>query len=147
MSVSILVLHGANMNWLGLREPELYGTQTLEEINELLKSIAAEQGCLLEFFQTNVEGLAIDRIYKAASEGIDGLLMNPAGFSYAGYALRDCLRATKLTYVEVHMTNVESRGIKPVTSDAAIGVVAGLGPDSYFVGLNGLLGLICKQNK
>ena len=141
------MLNGANMNWLGKREPEFYGTRTLEEVNALVASRAAERGCSVEFFQSNVEGLAMDRIYAAAEAGVDGLLMNPAGFSHAGYALRDCLRAVRLPYVEVHMSNTEARGIEPVTSGEAVGVVAGLGANSYLVGLDALLGVIAERRE
>jgi|TARA_B100001964_G_scaffold66959_1_gene76147 3-dehydroquinate dehydratase-2 len=141
------VLNGANMNWLGKREPEFYGTRTLEEVNALVAARAAERGCSVEFFQSNVEGLAMDRIYAAAEAGVDGLLMNPAGFSHAGYALRDCLRAVRLPYVEVHMSNTEARGIEPVTSGEAVGVVAGLGANSYLVGLDALLGVIAERRE
>ncbi|MDP6069723.1 MAG: type II 3-dehydroquinate dehydratase [Alphaproteobacteria bacterium] len=143
----MLVLNGANMNWLGKREPEFYGTRTLEEVNALVAARAAERGCSVEFFQSNVEGLAMDRIYAAAEAGVDGLLMNPAGFSHAGYALRDCLRAVRLPYVEVHMSNTEARGIEPVTSGEAVGVVAGLGANSYLVGLDALLGVIAERRE
>ncbi len=141
------MLNGANMNWLGKREPEFYGTRTLEEVNALVAARAAERGCSVEFFQSNVEGLAMDRIYAAAEAGVDGLLMNPAGFSHAGYALRDCLRAVRLPYVEVHMSNTEARGIEPVTSGEAVGVVAGLGANSYLVGLDALLGVIAERRE
>ena len=141
------MLNGANMNWLGKREPEFYGTRTLAEVNELVAARAAERGCAVEFFQSNVEGLAMDRIYAAAEAGVDGLLMNPAGFSHAGYALRDCLRAVRLPYVEVHMSNTEARGIEPVTSGEAVGVVAGLGANSYLVGLDALLGVIAERRE
>ena len=141
------MLNGANMNWLGKREPEFYGTRTLEEVNALVAARAAERGCSVEFFQSNVEGLAMDRIYAAAEAGVDGLLMNPAGFSHAGYALRDCLRAVRLPYVEVHMSNTEARGIEPVTSGEAAGVVAGLGANSYLVGLDALLGVIAERRE
>ena len=84
---------------------------------------------------------------QAAKDGVDGLLMNPAGFSHAGYALRDCLRAVRLPYVEVHMSNTEARGIEPVTSGEAVGVVAGLGANSYLVGLDALLGVIAERRE
>ena len=141
------MLNGANMNWLGKREPEFYGTRTLAEVNELVAARAAERDCAVEFFQSNVEGLAMDRIYAAAEAGIDGLLMNPAGFSHAGYALRDCLRAVQLPYVEVHMSNTEARGIDPVTTCEAAGVIAGLGTNSYLIGLDALLGVIAAQHE
>ena len=103
---TILLLQGANMAYLGKRQPEIYGTT------------------------------------PAADERIDGLLMNPAGFTYAGYALRDCLRSMQFPCVEVHMTNIDKRGFKSVTAETARGVIAGFGLRSYLMGLDALLALI-----
>src|SRR5919197_1496047 len=102
--VRILLVQGANMVHLGKREPEFYGTTTAKELDAMLEAHAKAKGYALEIFYTNVEGEAINRIYQAASAGVDGVVMNPAGFSYAGYALRDCIKAVALPYVEVHMT-------------------------------------------
>lgn len=140
--MKILLIQGANMVWLGKREPELYGTTTAAELDAMLLEHAAARGCTLEIFYTNQEGAAIDRIYRAAEEGVDGLLMNPAGFTYAGYALRDCVKAVALPYVEVHMTNLEKRGTRSVICPVADGFVAGLGVQSYMAGLEGLLAVI-----
>ena len=141
----ILLIQGANMNWLGRRQPELYGTVSAEDLEKMLIRHATRNGHSLKVFQTNIEGEAIDRIYRAVEEAADGLLMNPAGFCYAGYALRDCILGAQLPYVEVHMTNVEKRGIKPVTAPVADGYVAGLGIDSYFVGFDGLVDIVEKR--
>lgn len=141
----ILLIQGANMNWLGRREPELYGTTSAQDLEKLLVRYAARNGHALKVFHTNIEGEAIDRIYRATEEAADGLLMNPAGFTYAGYALRDCLKAVRLPYVEVHMTNLEKRGTKSVTACVADGYVAGLGIGSYFAGFDGLLRVIAER--
>ena len=93
--MKILVLQGANMAALGKRQPEIYGTTTASELDALMQAKAARLGCSLDIFYTHVEGEAIGRIYQAADDGIDGLLMNPAGFLHAGYALRDCLQSFK----------------------------------------------------
>ncbi len=140
--MKILLIQGANMVWLGKREPELYGTTTAAELDAMLFDHAAAKGCTLDIFYTNQEGAAIDRVYRAAEDGAGGLLMNPAGFTYAGYALRDCIKAVALPYVEVHMTNIEKRGTRSVICPVAQGVVAGLGVHSYVVGLDGLLAVI-----
>lgn len=145
--MKILLIQGANMVWLGKREPELYGTTTAAELDSIVQAHAAERGCGLEIFYTNIEGEAIGRIYQAAEEGIDGLLMNPAGFTYAGYALRDCIKAAGLPYVEVHMTNLEKRGTRSVLRDVADGYVTSMGVGSYLVGLDGLIGIIEKAKK
>ena len=114
------------MVWLGQREPELYGTTTNNELDAIMRARAASAGITLDIFYANIEGEAIARIYQAAKEGVDGLLMNPAGFTYAGFALRDCIKAVSLPYVEVHMTNIERRGTRSVLAEVANGVVAGL---------------------
>ena len=138
----ILLIQGANMAYLGKREPEIYGTTSAAELDAMLLARAKKCGCNLEIFYTHVEGEAIRRIYRAADEGMDGLLMNPAGFSYAGYALRDCLKTMSFPYVEVHISNIEKRGIKSVTAETASGVIAGFGLQSYFMGMDALLDLI-----
>ena len=138
----ILLLQGANMVWLGQREPELYGTTTANELDAIMRARAASAGITLDIFYANIEGEAIARIYQAAKEGVDGLLMNPAGFTYAGFALRDCIKAVSLPYVEVHMTNIERRGTRSVLAEVANGVVTGLGISSYLLGLDGLLNAI-----
>ena len=138
----ILLLQGANMVWLGKRQPELYGTTTAEELDGLMRDRAEVLGIELDIFYANIEGEAIARIYQAAKDGVDGLLMNPAGFTYAGFALRDCIRAVFLPYVEVHITNIERRGTRSVLAEAANGVIYGLGIFSYLRGLDALLGVI-----
>ena len=112
-----------------------------------MRARAASAGITLDIFYANIEGEAIARIYQAVKEGVDGLLMNPAGFTYAGFALRDCIKAVSLPYVEVHMTNIERRGTRSVLAEVANGVVAGLGVSSYLRGLDGLLDVIGLENQ
>ncbi|HTN66544.1 MAG TPA: type II 3-dehydroquinate dehydratase [Burkholderiaceae bacterium] len=135
----ILVLQGANMSYLGRRQPELYGTTTAAELDAMLQAHAQKNGYALEIFYTHVEGEAIGRLYRAVDERVDGLVMNPAGFLYAGYALRDCLRAVSFPYIEVHMTNIEKRGMHSVLAEAGIGMIAGFGTNSYLLGLDAML--------
>src|SRR5262249_17470252 len=123
-------------------EPEIYGTTTANDLDAMLRDHARSKGYELEIFYTNVEGEAISRIYNAVAEGVDGLVMNPAGFNYAGYALRDCVKGGGLPYVEVHMTNVEARGIQCVVAPVAQGVVFGFGTYSYVLGLDAMLHLL-----
>jgi 3-dehydroquinate dehydratase-2 len=139
----ILVLQGANMSFLGRREPEKYGTTTAAELDGFIRSRATELGVNVDIFYTNIEGEAINRIYAAVEGDYDGLLMNPAGFQYAGFALRDCLRAVQqnLPYVEVHMTKAVVTGaLQTVTVEAAIGMICGFGIESYSLGLGALAG-------
>ena len=137
----ILVIHGPNLNLLGTREPEIYGTTTLEEINTEVTSAAKEQGAEVEFFQSNHEGALIDRIQEAVSWA-DGLLINPGGLTHTSVTLRDALLASGLPVVEVHCSNVFSREEfrqRSYISGIAVGVISGFGPTSYWLGLHALL--------
>ncbi len=140
-SIRVLVLHGPNLNLLGTREPEIYGSQTLQEINDLLAASAKEEGVELEFFQSNHEGAVVDRVQEAPSWA-DGILINPAALTHTSVALRDALAATQLPVVEVHLSNVFAREdfrthsyITPI----AVGMVTGFGPTSYLLGLEALI--------
>lgn len=147
-SRKILFLQGANMVFLGRREPERYGTTTAAQVDAMMRDHARERGATIEIFYTNIEGEAINRIFAAADEGFDGILMNPAGFQYAGHALRDCLMGVKpgLPYVEVHMTKHSITGhLKTVTAEACEGFVAGFGVDSYPLAFDALLRLIDRR--
>ena len=135
----ILLIQGANMEWLGHREPEIYGTTTAAELDAMLMAEAKRREVELEIRYTNVEGEAITMIYAAAGDGVDGLIMNPAGFLYAGYALRDCLKGAALPYVEVHISNIERRGMHSVMAAEADGMIMGLGLDSYVLGLDAMI--------
>jgi 3-dehydroquinate dehydratase-2 len=141
----LLVLQGPNMSFLGRRQPELYGTTTAAELDLMLHEHARANAYDLEIFYTHIEGEAIARLYQAVDEGIDGLVMNPAGFLYSGYALRDCLRAVSFPYIEVHITNIEKRGMHSVLAEAGVGVIAGFGLQSYFLGLEAMLRIVRRK--
>ncbi len=134
----ILLIQGANMEYLGIRQPELYGSTSAAELDALLLSKAPEHGFELDIRYTNIEGEAITWIYDADRGDTDGLLMNPAGFLFAGYALRDCLKATSLPYIEIHMTNIDRREHQSVIAPAADGMITGLGIRSYLVALTAM---------
>lgn len=134
--MKILLVQGANMSYLGKRQPEIYGTTTAAELDAMLLQHAGRAGYELEIFYTHVEGEAIGRLYSVADAGIDAVVINPAGFLHAGYALRDCLKALSVPVVEVHMSNIEKRGLHSVTAEAAVGMVAGFGTRSYVIGLD-----------
>lgn len=136
--MKLLLIQGANMEYLGFRQPEIYGTTTAEELDAILRADAAELGLGLTILYTNVEGEAISAIYNAVRDGMDGLVMNPAGFLYAGYALRDCLKAVPLPCLEVHMSNIDARGMESVTASEAIGMITGLGVHSYRLALKAM---------
>ena len=134
----VLCLQGANMEYLGIRQPEIYGSTDLQTLHAMLLDEAKGLGIDLDIRVSNLEGEAIGWIYECDRAGYAGLLMNPAGFSYAGYALRDCLRGIRMPAVEVHMSNIERRAMKSVTAEACVGVVTGFGLRSYFHGLRAL---------
>ena len=141
----ILLIQGPNMSYLGKRQPEIYGTTTAAQLNAMLNKHASANKYTLEIFYTHSESEAIERLYRAAEEKIDGLVMNPAAFLFAGYALRDCLRAVPFPYVEVHMSNIEKRGIHTILAETAVGMVAGFGVRSYVLGLEAMLGHLAAQ--
>ena len=138
--LKILLIQGPNMSYLGRRQPELYGRTTAAELDAMLLSHARANRYALELFYTHSESAAIERLYRAVDENIDGVVMNPAAFLFAGYALRDCLRAVPFPYLEVHMTNIEKRGIHSILAETGLGLVAGFGVRSYLLGLEAMLG-------
>ena len=140
--VKILVLQGPNLDLLGTREPDKYGNATLAELSARLDIVAAELGVTLEHFQSNHEGALVDRIRDASRAGVRGAIVNAAAYTHGSIALRDVLLATKLPFVEVHLSNVHAR--EPfrhhsMLSDVAVGVIVGLGPTGYEYALRGLV--------
>lgn len=131
---NILVLHGPNLNLLGMREPQVYGRATLEEINRKLVEIAHEKAVNLQYFQSNAESSLIDRIHAARLDGTEFIVINPAAFTHTSVALRDALAAVAIPFIEVHLSNVfarESFRKESYFSDIAIGVISGLGVGGY----------------
>jgi len=137
--MKLLLIQGANMEHLGRRLPELYGRTTAKELDSILRRRARELGVTLEILYTNTEGEAVTAIYKAERAGLDGLIFNPAGFLHAGHALRDCLKSIQAPAIEVHITNIEKRGVVSVTTDAAVGIIAGFGIQSYILALDAMI--------
>ena len=137
--MKFLLVQGANMQALGRRQPELYGTTTARQLDALLRRQARSLGVSLDILYTNREGEAVSAIYRAERDGVDGILFNPAGFLQAGHALADCLKTIKAPAIEIHMTNIEKRGRRSVTAAAAIGTIAGFGVDSYVLALNAMV--------
>ena len=137
----VLVIHGPNLNLLGVREPEVYGNVTLSDIDAQLHAVAEELGVALKTFQSNQEGAIVDRIHEALGE-VDAILINPAGLTHTSVCLRDALLATGIPFVEVHLSNIHAREQfrhKSLLADAAMGVICGFGTDSYTLGLRGLV--------
>ncbi|MCB1616598.1 MAG: type II 3-dehydroquinate dehydratase [Pseudomonadales bacterium] len=136
---TILVLHGPNLNLLGTREPDVYGADTLEDINQKLTAMARDRGHHLLSLQSNAEYELIDRIHDARREGVNFILFNPAAFTHTSVALRDALLAVEIPFIEVHLSNIHRREAfrqHSYFSDIAEGVVCGLGVRSYVVALN-----------
>jgi 3-dehydroquinate dehydratase-2 len=141
--MSILVLHGPNLNLLGTREPQVYGHTSLAEIDADLVEIGAKAGELVQTLQSNHEGALIDRIHAARTDGTDFIIINPGGLTHTSVALRDALAGVAIPFVEVHLSNVHQR--EPFRhhsylSAIAVGVIAGLGPAGYRLALDYALG-------
>lgn len=139
---TILVLHGPNLNMLGTREPEVYGYETLKDIDDRLKTKAAEKGHHLLHLQSNAEYELIERVHEARAEGVDFLIINPAAFTHTSIALRDAVLASGIPFIEVHLSNVHAR--EPFRhhsyfSDIATGVICGLGSQGYDLALQAAL--------
>ena len=136
---SILVLHGPNLNLLGEREPQHYGKQTLEDIDQALKTMASAKAIKLETMQSNSEGDLVNKIQSLHKDKIDFLIINPAAYTHTSVAMRDALSAVKVPFIEVHLSNVYAR--EPFRhhsyfSDIAVAVISGLGADGYIAALN-----------
>jgi 3-dehydroquinate dehydratase II len=149
MAFKILLVHGPNLNLLGKREPGIYGTSGLDEINAMMKRIAEENETELRVFQSNSEGALIDAIHEAANWA-DGIVINPGAYGHYSYALRDALVAVDLPTVEVHISNIFAREEFRHTSVIApvvVGCITGLGRRSYSCGLESLIGILKDRSR
>lgn len=145
-----MVLHGPNLNLLGLREPEHYGKETLDSINQALMQQAQAAGAKLEVFQSNNEADLIGKVQSLAGKSIDFIIINPAAFTHTSIALRDALAAIKIPFIEVHLSNVYAR--EPFRhhsyfTDIAVGVISGLGAQGYALALSYAINTIAPQKK
>lgn len=134
----LLLLNGPNLNLLGTREPEIYGTDTLQDIEQRLAQEATQSGYELQCFQSNAESALIERIHQARTDGVAFILINPAAFTHTSIALRDALSGVQIPFIEIHLSNVHAR--EPFRhhsylSDIACGVICGLGSDGYHYAL------------
>ncbi len=134
----ILVLNGPNLNLLGTREPEIYGSASLDEIMEEVRAVAARRGCDVETMQSNSEGELVDRIHQAREDRVEFILFNPGALTHTSVALRDALLGVAIPFIEIHLSNVFAREEfrrKSYLSDIAVGVISGLGARGYALAL------------
>ena len=143
----ILIIHGPNLNLLGTREPEVYGADTLAEIDQQLTQLAEQKGMALQTFQSNSEGDIVSRIQQAAGQ-VDFIIINPAAYTHTSVAIRDAFLATRIPFIEVHLSNVYAREEfrqHSYLSDIAIGVISGFAINSYRLALEAA-SIHCQQS-
>lgn len=145
----ILVINGPNLNLLGQREPEIYGTATLADINRQLTELAQQHSVELDFYQSNHEGEIIDRLHSAINS-VDGILINPGAYSHYSIAIRDAISSVRIPVVEVHLSNIHAREEfrqHSVIAPVAVGQISGFGTQSYALGLLALVEYLRRQGR
>lgn len=146
--MKILIINGPNLNLLGTRESDVYGTKTLDDINESLKNLASELGVEIDIRQSNHEGEIVDFIQKA--KGYAALVINPAAYTHTSIAIRDAIAAVEIPAVEIHISNIYKREEfrhKSLISQVAYGQISGFGPESYLLGLRAAVSIASNAKK
>lgn len=141
-AVKLLVMNGPNLNRLGKREPEIYGHETLADIEKGLQELANQHGVQLAFYQSNTEGFLVDRLHEAADEGVNGIIFNPGAYTHYSIALRDAIASVQIDTIEVHISNIHNREPfreQSVIAPVCIGQLTGFGTDGYTLALNAFL--------
>lgn len=139
--MNLLILNGPNLNFLGIREPDIYGTQTLKDIEDHIEQYAAKLGHQCTFFQSNSEGDLVDRLQQAHMDEIDGIIFNPAAYTHYSYAIHDAVKAISVPTVEVHLSAIHARESfrkESVVAPACIGQISGFGPTGYTLAIHAL---------
>ena len=147
--INILLINGPNLNLLGTREPEIYGNKTLSDIEQDLTKAAESKKIVLECFQSNHEGEIVDKIHDSVNK-IQGILINAGAFTHTSISIRDALIASKIPFVELHISNIFSREEfrkESFLTDKAIGIISGLGISSYILALNGIMEYLRIKDK
>lgn len=147
--MKILVINGVNMNMLGIREPDKYGTMTLKDLEKDLYSYSFELGVDIETYQSNFEGEIVEKIHSAL-DNFDGIVINPAAYTHTSVAIRDAISAVNIPTVEIHMTNIQAREDfrnKSLVAPVCIAQISGFGTDSYKLGLRGIVDYLKKENQ
>lgn len=145
----IIILNGPNLNLLGVREPGIYGNKTLEDIKTSVTTKAKELGHQLDFYQSNAEHEIVDTIHRTYQEQADFIIINPAAFTHTSVSIRDALLATKIPFIEVHLSNIHTREsfrAHSYFSDIAIGVICGLGASGYELALQAAHQILAERN-
>jgi len=143
--MKIKVIHGPNLNMLGIREVNIYGPMKLEEINKNMEVVAKQNGFEIEFYQSNHEGDIVDAIQESLNENVDGIIINPAAFTHTSIAIRDAIKAVNLPTIEVHLSNIAAREDfrkKSLISDIVAGTITGFGPFSYHLALLAMMQIL-----
>ena len=138
--MNVIVIHGPNLDQLGVRDPEIYGTETLDEVNGHIEKIAGELGMTVEIHQSDSEGRIIELLHEAIDR-IEGAVLNPAAYSHYSRAIADAVRIVPYPVIEVHLSNIHAREpwrLRSVTAEAAVGLIAGFKADSYVLALRAL---------
>ena len=143
--MKIKVIHGPNLNLLGVREPNIYGPMKLEDINKNMEAFAKQNGFEIEFFQSNHEGDIVDAIQESLTDGTNGIIINPAALTHTSISIRDAIAGVRLPTIEVHITNTAAREEfrqKSLISPVVAGTITGFGPFSYHLGLIAMIQIL-----
>lgn len=146
--MKLLVINGPNLNFLGIREKGIYGSQNYNDLLSLLEAKAKQEKIILETFQSNCEGEIIDRIQKAYQEEVDGIVMNPGAYTHYSYAIRDALASITVPKIEVHISNIHQREEfrhTSVTAPVCTGQIAGLGLQGYLLAIDAIINMKADQ--